>query len=207
MSGKMSGAVTKENIILQAFILFCTKQYEEVTYPDLERATGLRRGSILYHFKTKQELFEAVVEAMLLDTSTILKIPIPEGDVLKNFIAGFILNCERNQKAFAAHGIKNVFLAYTIIASSAFCHFDQFEKRVRQMRKVELDVWKQVISKAVEKGEIHDTVETDMLARIFIDTYYGHAASALREDRSAELRMLQTELSILYDLVKKGRQG
>ena len=203
MKGRSSGATTKSKIILESFMLFCSKQYEEVTYPDLEQATGLRRGSIIYYFKTKQELFDAVVESMLLDTSSILNIPIPEGEVLKNFIAGFILNCIKTQKEMENHGIENVFLGYLIIASSAFCHFDQFEKRLRQMRKVELNIWKQVISKAVEKGEITDTVGVDMLARIFIDTYYGHAASALREDRNEEIQVLQKELMTLYNFVKK----
>ena len=202
MRGRTSGHITRENIIRQSFILFCTKQYEEVTYPDIEQATGLRRGSILYHFKTKQELFDAVVESMLLDTTNLLNIPLPEGDVLKNFIDGFIDNGIELQKSMAAHGIENVFLAYMIIASNAFCHFQQFDKRLRQMRKVELGVWLQVVNKAIEKGEISNAVEANLLARLFVDTYYGHAASALREDRKGEIQVLQKELMALYNLVK-----
>ena len=184
-------------------MLFCTRQYEEVTYPDIEQATGLRRGSILYHFKTKQELFDAIVESMLLDTSNILDIPLPEGEVLKNFIAGFIGNSIKLQKTMAGRGLENVFLAYMIIASNAFCHFEQFEKRLRQMRKVELGIWKQVVKKAIENGEISNAVEANLLARLFVDIYYGHAASALREDRKGEIQVLQKELMALYNLVKR----
>ena len=202
MRTRTAGTITRANIINQAFILFCTKQYEEVTYPDIEQATGLRRGSILYHFKTKQELFDTVVESRLLDTTNILNIPLPEGDVLKNFIDGFIDNGIQLQKTMAAHGIENVFLAYMILTTNAFCHFAHFEKRLRQMRKVELGVWLQVVNKALEKGEISNAVEATLLARLFVDTSYGHAASALREDKKGEIQLLQTELMSLYNLVK-----
>ena len=202
MSGKSSGQATKANIILQSFLLFCTRQYEEVTYPDIEQATGLRRGSILYHFKTKQELFDAVVEATLLDKSAILEVPIPEGDVLRNFIDGFVCNCRRTQKSLAVHGIDHVFRAYYILGSSAYCHFDQFGKRLRQMRKVELGVWARVVSKAVEKGEIATTIDAELLARMFVDIYYGHAASSLRGDRPDGLEVLHKELMTLYKLVR-----
>jgi AcrR family transcriptional regulator len=173
-----------------------------VTYLDIEQATQLRRGSIIYYFKTKQELFDAVVESMLLDKSTILNVPIPDGDVLKNFIAGFVLNCKKLQKTMAARGIKNVFLAYYLIGSNAFCHFADFDKRLRQMRKVELDIWTQVVNKAVANGEISDTIGTDTLARLFMNSYYGHGASAVRRQASGDLDSLHRELTMLYNFAK-----
>jgi AcrR family transcriptional regulator len=177
-----------------------------VTYFDIEQATMLRRGSIIYYYKTKQELFDAVVEAMLLDKSTILNVPIPDGDVLKNFIADFVLNCKRLQKTMAARGIKNVFLAYYIIGSNALCHFADFDKRLRQMRKVELDIWTQVVNKAVMNGEISDAVNTDTLARLFMNSYYGHGASAVRRQVSGDIDLLHKELTTLYNLVKSNKQ-
>jgi AcrR family transcriptional regulator len=173
-----------------------------VTYLDIEQATLLRRGSIVYYYKTKQELFDAVVESMLLDQSAILNVPIPDGDVLKNFISAFVLNCKKLQKTMATHGIKNVFLAYFIIGSNALCHFANFDKRLRQMRKVELDIWTQVLNKAVMNGEISDTVDSDTLARLFMNSYYGHGASAVRRQVSGDIDLLHKELTTLYNLFK-----
>lgn len=102
----------------------------------------------------------------------------------------------------AMHGITNVFRAYYIIGSSAFCHFEQFERSLRQMRKVELGIWMQIVSKAIRKGEIEDTV-----ARLFMNIYYGHAGSALRGEKSGDLQMLHRELLTLYGFVKKRRPG
>ncbi len=77
---------TKENILLQAFILFSKKPYDKVTFEDLEKATGLRRGALLYHVKTKMNLFNEVIESSILNRSSILNIPIQDKDCLKNFI-------------------------------------------------------------------------------------------------------------------------
>jgi AcrR family transcriptional regulator len=173
-----------------------------VTYLDIEQATMLRRGSIVYYYKTKQELFDAVVESMLLDQSAILNVPIPDGDVLKNFIADFVLNCKRLQKTMAAHGIKNVFLAYYIIGSNALCHFTDFDKRLRQMRKVELDIWTRVVNKAVVNGEISNTVDCETMARLFMNSYYGHGASAVRRQVLGDVELLHRELTALYNFVK-----
>jgi AcrR family transcriptional regulator len=187
---------------LQSFILFCSRQYDQVTYADIEQATRLRRGSIVYYFKTKQELFDAVVESMLLRQSAIFDVPMPEGDVLRNFIAGFILNNQRAHKSLASHGIDNLYLAYYIIGSNAFCYFNNFEKRLRQMRDVELSVWRQIVKRAVEKGEITFPTGPDVLARMFMNLYYGHAGAVVRSDNASDVPQLQTEMEALYDLVK-----
>lgn len=199
--GRTSGQATKEKIILEAFILFSTKQYDNVTFVDIERATGLSRGSIIYHFKNKHELFEAVVESSLLNRMSILNIPIRDNDCLKFFILDFIQNCETVIKSMADHGIENINLAHYIIESTAFCFFDNFNKRSRQMQEVELAVWTKVVKRALEKKEIRDDVEPDILALLFMNLYLGHAYSATKDDNGCDLKQLHKELFTLYDMV------
>ena len=203
MRGRASGHITRSNIILQSFLLFCSKQYEEVTYLDIEHATKLSRGSILYHFKTKQELFDVVVEYMMFERLTILNIPVPEDEILKNFIRDFIHNHTGNQKRMMNLGIRNVHLAYYIIDCNAFCHFANFDKRLRQMRDVELGVWVRMVNKAIDKGEISGTIEAEVLGSLFMKIYYGHIFSSLKEDKSGDIQQLHKELLALYDLVKR----
>lgn len=51
------------NLILkEAFKLFLQKNVEKVTVPDLEKATGIQRGTIFYHFKDKEALFIEVID-------------------------------------------------------------------------------------------------------------------------------------------------
>lgn len=51
------------NLILkEAFKLFLQKNVEKVIVPDLEKATGIQRGTIFYHFKDKEALFIEVID-------------------------------------------------------------------------------------------------------------------------------------------------
>jgi AcrR family transcriptional regulator len=202
MAGRTSGPRTRANIIEQSFKLFSSKQYDQVTYPEIERATDLRRGSILYHFKSKQELFEAVVETMLLNWSASLDTPLPDGEMLKSFLEGFVANCRKTQKAAAAQLIHNVHLAYYSIESTAFCHFKDFDKRLRQTREVEHRIWTNVLTRAQEKGEIDPAVEPEVYARMFMNLYYGYVYSGIRDANGGDANRLSEDLFALYDRVK-----
>lgn len=203
MGGRTSGPRTRANIIEQSFKLFSARQYDQVTYPDIERATDLRRGSILYHFKSKQELFEAIVETMLLNWSAALDVPLPEGEVLKSFLEGFVDNYRKGQKKAAAQGIKNIHLAYYTIENTAFCYFNDFDKRLRQTRCVEHHIWTNVLTRAVEKGEIDGATKPEVWARLFMNLYYGYVYSAIRDAGGGNVELLREDLFALYDRVKK----
>jgi AcrR family transcriptional regulator len=200
--GKTSGPKTRAAIIIEAFKLFSTKQYDSVTFGDFELATGLSRGAIRYHFKNKQTLFEAVVESSLLNRTAILDIPIPENDVLKSFLLAFIDNCETATKTMAAQGIKNVNLAYYIIESTSLCFFDNFAQRARNMRDVEISVWTQVIKRAMEKQEIRDDMDPKIVAMLFLNLYTGHAYTAAKEENGCEIDQLRNELFAEYEALK-----
>jgi AcrR family transcriptional regulator len=202
MAGRTSGPRTRANIIEQAFKLFSSKQYDQVTYPEIERATDLRRGSILYHFKSKRDLFEAVVETMLLNWSASLDVPLPEGDMLKNFLEKFVANCRKIQKTAAAQGIKNIHLAHYTIESTAFCHFNDFDKRLRQTRDVEHRIWTNVLTRALEKREIDGAVKPEVFARLFMNLYYGYVYSGIRDADGGDVELLRKDLFVLYDRVK-----
>ncbi len=201
--GKTSGPKTKAMIIIEAFKLFSTKQYDSVTFEDFEQATGLTRGAIRYYFKNKQTLFEAVIESSLLNRTAILDIPIGGEDVLKSFLHNFVENCDAATKSMAANGIRNINLAYYIIESTAFCFFENFAQRARKMREEELSVWTQVVRKAMEKKEILDDMTPEVVALLFLNLYSGHAYAATKEEDGCDINQLRTELFAQYELVKR----
>lgn len=53
---------SRDLILKEAFKLFLQKNVEKVTVPDLEKATGIQRGAIFYHFKDKETLFIEAIE-------------------------------------------------------------------------------------------------------------------------------------------------
>ena len=55
--------VSKQKILLESFKLFATKPFSDITFTDIEKVTGLSRGAILYHFKSKDEILASILNA------------------------------------------------------------------------------------------------------------------------------------------------
>ena len=58
----MSKKISKKEAILQAATLFFSeKGYRDTSMGDIAKATGVADGTVFYHFKTKEDLFIAVL--------------------------------------------------------------------------------------------------------------------------------------------------
>jgi len=58
------GQNTRRHIINQAAILFARNGYNNTSLTDILTATGLAKGGFYFHFKSKEELAEAVIESL-----------------------------------------------------------------------------------------------------------------------------------------------
>ena len=199
-ASRENGRITRENLTFRSFILFSLKPYDKVTFSDIEKATGLSRGAILYHFNSKQEIFNAVVESTLLNRTSILEIPIKEKDPLQSFIFDFVDSRKDVIKEMSKHGIKNMNLARYNIESQALYFYDQFDKLSRQMRTTELTVWTQVIKKSQDVNEIDKKHDPAKLASLFLNAYLGHAYSAAKEEKGCDTELLLDELMYLREI-------
>ena len=120
MRRKAENSVSKNKILLEAFKLFASKPFEKVTFADLEKATGLSRGAILYHIQTKENLFEMVLENLIFKRSTIVSNDNIVG--LWNHIEDFIQKRIEEQEDFSSSAIANVNKAFFNIECSAFSY-------------------------------------------------------------------------------------
>lgn len=196
-----NGKNTRKNIIQESFKLFGAKPYDKVTFTDIEHVVKLSRGAILYHFKTKQEIFEAVIESSILGRTAILDIPVEGDEPLKNFIGSFVDSCKSAQKAMSKIGIKNMNLAHYNIESQALYFYNQFGKLSNQMRETELKRWTFVVKRAQEAGEIKKTFNTELIGSVFLNTYLGHAYSAAKDEDGCDTQLLYDELMCLRNMI------
>ena len=65
--------VRKQEIVAAAFDLFREKGYDQVSVNDIVKKVGLAQGTFYYHFKSKYELLDAVVEYEMRQTLAILE--------------------------------------------------------------------------------------------------------------------------------------
>jgi TetR/AcrR family transcriptional repressor of nem operon len=68
----MSGNSTREQIVEAADRLFYEQGYDRTSFADIAKAVAISRGNFYYHFKTKDEILDAVIAARLAYTRGML---------------------------------------------------------------------------------------------------------------------------------------
>lgn len=80
---------TKEIILFESLKLFADKGYDGVTVRDIAAQVGIKQSSLYKHYKSKQEIFDTLVDAMQLrfkDASTSFQLPNGElHDIAKEY--------------------------------------------------------------------------------------------------------------------------
>lgn len=86
----MSGKTTRDRIIEAADRLFYEQGYEHTSFSDIADAVHISRGNFYYHFKSKDEILDAVIEARLRSTRKMLAQWEIEGEKAEDRIRSFI---------------------------------------------------------------------------------------------------------------------
>jgi AcrR family transcriptional regulator len=92
----MSDKTTRDHIVEAADQLFYRRGYEHTSFSDIADAVQISRGNFYYHFKFKDEILDAVIEARLANTRKMLAHWEVEGkkpaDRIRSFIHILIAN-------------------------------------------------------------------------------------------------------------------
>jgi len=92
----MSDKTTRDHIVEAADRLFYRHGYEYTSFSDIADAVQISRGNFYYHFKTKDEILDAVIDARLANTRKMLEQWEIEGkqpaDRIRSFIHILIAN-------------------------------------------------------------------------------------------------------------------
>ena len=60
-----AGEKTRQRILKESDRLFYTRGYNHTSFGDIVKATGLSKGNITYHFKTKRDILEGIIAMRL----------------------------------------------------------------------------------------------------------------------------------------------
>ncbi|MGL5803924.1 MAG: TetR/AcrR family transcriptional regulator [Xenococcaceae cyanobacterium] len=174
---------TRENIIKQAAELFNQKGYAGSSIADIMEATGLKKGGIYNHFKSKDELaIEAFDYAYRCSSQKIWQIVRQKTkaiDRLQALVSAY-LDYVDNPPIAGGCPIMN-----TAIES------DDTHPILRDRVRGAIDEWRsligRIIQKGIKKGEIRPTVEPEFMATIIISTVEGAIMMSKLYDDSIHL--------------------
>lgn len=68
----MNAMTTRDHIVAAASQLFYRQGYEHTSFADIAGAVRISRGNFYYHFRTKDDILDAVIGARMADTRRML---------------------------------------------------------------------------------------------------------------------------------------
>lgn len=86
----MSEITTRDHIVSAADQLFYMQGYEHTSFSNIAEAVQISRGNFYYHFKTKDEILDAVIDKRVANTSRMLDQWEAEGKTPEDRIRSFI---------------------------------------------------------------------------------------------------------------------
>ncbi|MDK4733566.1 TetR family transcriptional regulator [Rhizobium sp. CNPSo 3490] len=100
----MVAAATRQQIVEAADRLFYERGFEATSFANIAGTVGLSRGNFYYHFKTKDELLDAVITHRLLKTRSMLDEWEAQAEAPDERILSFVNLLILNQSKIMAHG-------------------------------------------------------------------------------------------------------
>ena len=196
------GKSTKNKLLIEAVKLYASKPYDRVTFADLEEVTGLSRGAILYHVKSKESLFLDVVKNFIFERNSVLSIPETYRNSLKQFIAQFLLSCQKEKDELTEIGVLNINNAMLNIEISAFFVIPEMREYAYEWYSKEREIWKIVVNNAAINNEINSNLDIDTIADLFVNIYLGASFEGIVYKNGYKISKLEKEFNQLYNLIQ-----
>ncbi|GMU22208.1 MAG: hypothetical protein AMXMBFR13_22960 [Phycisphaerae bacterium] len=163
------GAATRADIINVARQLFSEHGYHATGLADIQSATGLTKGAFYHHFRSKEELGLAVLEAAQADYATYLLEPVAKvrqpGERLRAMLDGVLgLNARPEWR--------NCLMVATLCAELT-AGDPRLQDSVRIMQERMFGLWRKLIVEAQKSRDVDPALDPDVWAQWIINTLVG----------------------------------
>jgi TetR/AcrR family transcriptional regulator, transcriptional repressor for nem operon len=192
---------SKEHIIEVSCKLFLQKSYKEVTMNELVKKSGLSKGAFYHYFKSKEDLFLAVLEFFF---TTVHNFHFHEysKDSLYEFYHDYSKNVEILTEKFVPMLKDNesddeFTMNYFTLAFDALKLFPDFKSKMIESQTIERRMWMDAIELAKNRGEIKTDIPDEKLAKMFI--YMGDGSAMHLVMNGSYLTLMVKPIIELWD--------
>lgn len=197
MRYKDSNNASKQKILLEYFKLFAIKPFSNITFSDIEKVTGLSRGAILYHFKSKDQILSSVIDKFIINK----EYDLPTIDASKSMwdnIESFVDVKRRQQDFFTGIGILNINRAFIYIAANCMNLLNEMPSLTQLRLAKEKDFWKEILLLGIEKQEIRNNIDVEVESLSFLEIYYGYSYMCMTTFNGYDIKCLLEKFRNLY---------
>ena len=201
---------TKERIVDEALTLFSLQGYKGTTVKNIADAVGIKDSSIYKHFKSKQEILDAIVDQMkgrMEELSGTLGIPqdIDEDSVMTAYKDLSLQELQEiSRKAFLFY-LKDEFM-------SRFCRLSQMEQyQNREIYNIYRSIFfeqsikyqTELFAEMIRQGAFREADPEVVAVNFYAPIYFLLSKYQEESDVEEALRMLDKQIEEFYHIYKK----
>jgi len=197
---------TKEHIILTAFRLFLQKGYKEVTMSMLVKSTGLSKGAFYHYFENKEQLFIETLDNLFFSISPFSNEIVVNPDVsFLEYMKMHIENVKKMATMIASYvGEESSGMGYYRLMLDVANYAPDFQQKIDDSNQYELAFWKKIVENGINKGEIKEDIDMELLASHFQWLQDGIALNSIFAGNPKTLyKNLEKAFNQLYQCIKK----
>ena len=170
----------REEVIDKAFKVFLKMNYEKASISTLAKACGVVKTGVVYYFPHKLDLFIAVADKFVLQLQSPANKFTTSANTLAEFIDQYVAGVSNTMK-----GIVNLVddgnnpydccpnFYYIHFLSQVRMYYPNVRQRIANIFQQEYEMWKKVIQKAKDNGEIKSDTDVSKAARLFREVFCG----------------------------------
>lgn len=198
---------SKRKILDCAFSLFLTGSYDSVSMKEIQEASGLSRGAIYHHFKSKEEIYEEIIMEYLLPAFSSYSMASDEqkGSLLNTIQASVKARQSHVSLLKEATSFKLADFYFFKFIFQATEHSESFRENVNLLVEKEFNSWRSIIQIAMRSGEIRSDIDIDSVTQWFIISPMGLGLSSafFNYINSVNTNDLRNVYLRYYNLLKK----
>jgi AcrR family transcriptional regulator len=196
---------TKQLILKEAFALFLSLSYKEVTIKRILNATGISKGAFYHHFESKEELFTSVIEQFFFGAASDENYHPSAGMA---FIENMDLYIDTKEKAFDYFnkylGIENKEVNFFMFIAQAIRHLPEVRDKVTRFMDNERKTLLKILEIAIKNGEARTDLDINQMAELLIVAFDGTEMHGVLLDRSQETILKERVIARqIFELIKR----
>ena len=200
---KQEAAITRTTLLQTALSIFSTKGYAAATLDDVEQAAKVTRGAIYWHFKSKADLYNTLVEEFSARGAVVVQQAVAEGgtliDILRRIFVRVCTLIEEDKETRAV-------MELTLFKTGLDPELQTGRKKQIEAGNALLKGITEAMSQGIAQGILRSDIDPADMARAFIACENGAIQLWLLSPRSFSLkRSAESFADILVSGLQKQR--
>ena len=176
--------LVKKEILSEAQKLFRQYGLKKTTMDEIAAACGKAKSTLYHYFKSKEEVFDAVIEMELINLRKIVKDKVEQQKTIAGKLKTYIIEFQRESVSKAN--------LYRIVHNKPFDE-KRSKELFRRMLEFEKSYILRIMEDAYDSGECHDIEKADLpvVAELLLAGFYGTIQYIVEKDGQYDQQKLE----------------